>query len=93
MHLLPDGRRKDALDSAFERILRLRFRDYILELNTASGELAAAFLAARQIDGRPTDVGDSMIAGIALANGAAIATRNRNDFEGAGIDLIDPWVE
>jgi predicted nucleic acid-binding protein len=32
-----------------------------------------------------------MIAGIARAHGATLATRNVRDFEGCGIRLIDPW--
>jgi len=26
-----------------------------------------------------------------LANGASLATRNVMDFEGCGVNLIDPW--
>ena len=32
-----------------------------------------------------------LIAAIALARGAALATRNRRDFEGCGVKLFDPW--
>ncbi len=33
-----------------------------------------------------------MIAAIAKAHGMAVATRNVRDFEGIGIDVIDPWA-
>jgi predicted nucleic acid-binding protein len=33
-----------------------------------------------------------MIAGIALARGSALASRNVADFEGCGVRLIDPWA-
>ena len=36
---------------------------------------------------------DCQIAAIARANGAAVATRNLRDFEGCGIDIIDPWQD
>lgn len=33
-----------------------------------------------------------MIAAIALVHGAGVATRNTRDFEGLGLDLVDPWL-
>lgn len=35
---------------------------------------------------------DLMIAATALRHGWSIATRNVTDFEGLGIDVIDPWA-
>ena len=46
---------------------------------------------ARRIAGRPLSVEDGMIAAIAAAHGATLATRNPKDFEDLGIDLVDPW--
>ncbi|WP_281170708.1 hypothetical protein [Brevibacterium album] len=34
---------------------------------------------------------DAMIASICLTRGLPLATRNVQDFEGLGIELIDPW--
>jgi predicted nucleic acid-binding protein len=42
--------------------------------------------------GRPIDEMDALIAAIALANGATLATRNPRDFENCGVTLINPWV-
>ena len=42
--------------------------------------------------GRPVEIRDLQIAGIAIARKAAIATRNIRHFEGLGVDLIDPWA-
>ena len=33
-----------------------------------------------------------MIAAIARSLGMAVATRNVRDFEGVGIDVINPWA-
>ena len=41
--------------------------------------------------GRPRDWRDTMIAAIALAQHATLATRNTAHFEDAGIPLINPW--
>jgi predicted nucleic acid-binding protein len=32
-----------------------------------------------------------MIAGIVRSRGATLATRNVRDFEGCGVEVIDPW--
>lgn len=34
-----------------------------------------------------------MIAAIALTHNAKLATRNTRDFEGCGVELINPWQE
>ncbi len=34
---------------------------------------------------------DSMIAATALVHGLVAATRNRNDFEKAGVKVVDPF--
>jgi predicted nucleic acid-binding protein len=39
----------------------------------------------------PAKLADLQIAGVALAYGLALATRNGGDFAGLGISLIDPW--
>jgi len=40
---------------------------------------------------RPISQFDAQIAAIARSTGAALATRNVNDFEGCEIELINPW--
>lgn len=46
-------------------------------------------LAAR--GGRSMSAQDGMIAAIARIHDAGLATRNRKDFEIAGIGVVDPW--
>jgi predicted nucleic acid-binding protein len=36
--------------------------------------------------------GDAEIAAIALANGMALGTRNLADFEGCGLELVNPFI-
>jgi toxin FitB len=52
----------------------------------------AAILDLRRRAGRPMTTLDAQIAAIALAAGAAVATRNVGDFEGCGVAIINPWV-
>ena len=63
----------------------------VLQLTPDAANLAAeAFVAAKRATGH-CDVADSMIAGIALALGATIATRNTKHFVHFGAPLVNPW--
>lgn len=87
--LLPSGRRRTELSSAASRVLDAT---HTLSLDIQSAGKYASIVAHRREIGRPIAALDAFIAAIALANDAAIATRNTKDFEGLGIELIDPWA-
>ena len=53
----------------------------------AYGQIAAEAHAR----GRPMAQMDALIASVAQAHGATLATRNVRDFEGIDIDLINPF--
>jgi tRNA(fMet)-specific endonuclease VapC len=36
---------------------------------------------------------DSLVAAIASYNDISLVTRNEKDFEGAGLRIINPWVD
>ncbi len=48
-------------------------------------------LAMRERNGRPTAFADAQITATAKANSCVVATHNIKDFEGAGVQLVDPW--
>jgi toxin FitB len=89
--ILPTGRRRTALTKAIEGILELDFRDRILHFDRAAARAYAAIAAERRAAGRPISQFDCQIAAIARALEAAVATRNTGDFDGCGIEVIDPW--
>jgi toxin FitB len=89
--LLPAGKRRDALENAIEGMLSEDFFDRILPFDRAAASTYAAIAAERRAAGRPISQFDCQIAAIALANQAAIATRNTNDFSGCGVVVINPW--
>ena len=39
-----------------------------------------------------SDIKDSLIAATALVHGLFVATRNRSDFEKAGVKIVDPFA-
>jgi predicted nucleic acid-binding protein len=89
--LLPSGRRRQALEAAFERLLAEDLEHRVLDFDSAAAVEAAALAAARQRTGRPVDLRDTQIAGIALARRATIATRNVRHFGDLDVPLVDPW--
>jgi predicted nucleic acid-binding protein len=90
--LLPSGRRRQALEVAFGRLLNEDLENRVLDFDTAAATEAASLAAARQKKGRPVDMRDTQIAGITLARRATLATRNVRHFEDLEISIIDPWT-
>lgn len=90
--ILTDGKRRDALAEAIDAMLREDFRDRILPFDSAAAEAFATIAADRRGAGRPISQFDCQIAAIGRAQGATVATRNARDFEGCGIEVIDPWT-
>jgi len=91
LELLPNGRRRRQLEDAFARTLEEDLEGRVLGLDQAAAQSAGAIAAVRRRAGRTVEIRDVLIAGIALARRAALATRNVRHFEGVGINLIDPW--
>jgi predicted nucleic acid-binding protein len=85
------GRRREALAAAFERVIAEDLDGRVLAFDAAAAEPTAALMARREAEGRAGELRDSMIAGIALARRATLATRNVRHFDDAGISVVDPW--
>jgi len=90
--LLPPGRRRDAIAQTIEAVFVELFRDRILPFDSAAASAYADIGATRRRAGRPISAFDAAIAAIARSRGATLATRNLADFEGCGVDVIDPWT-
>jgi predicted nucleic acid-binding protein len=52
----------------------------------------AELLARLRTSGRAMPVKDSLIAATALVHNLAVVTRNRADFERAGVAVMDPFA-
>jgi predicted nucleic acid-binding protein len=52
----------------------------------------AALVSDRERAGRPIGIADAQIAAICRKLGATLATRNTDDFEATGIELVNPWL-
>ncbi len=90
--IMDNGKRRDALAEAIDRILVEDMAGRILPFDSAAAGEYATIAAIRRATGRPIAQADCQIAAIARTHGAAVATRNIADFEGCGVNLIDPWT-
>ena len=89
--LVPDGRRRRALESAFARLLEDDLENRVLPFDSDAALQAATLAAERQRTGRTVDIRDTQIAAIAQARRANLATRNLRHFEGLTVAVINPW--
>jgi predicted nucleic acid-binding protein len=89
---LPDGRRKQILLAAADEIFSA-FADQVLPVDTAAADHYAVIASSRERAGKPIAGFDALIAAVCRSHGAALATSNVSDFDGTGIEIIDPWLQ
>lgn len=91
VRLLPDGQRRRRLLEAAQAIFDEDFAGQVLSFDSDAADLFAEIAAYRRQLGRPISQLDAMIAAMTRSRGAALATRNRSDFEHCGIQIVNPW--
>jgi toxin FitB len=64
----------------------------VLPADAAAAEQYAVIACNRERSGKPMSSVDALIAAVCRSQGAALATRNVPDFDGTGIEIIDPWA-
>ncbi len=90
--VLPNGQRRNNLETAFRLVVDTRFRNRIWSFDENAAQLYGLLMADLKLSGRTGSIPDIQIAAIAKVNGASLATRNIKDFETLGIDLINPYT-
>jgi toxin FitB len=91
LQVMTTGKRRSLLMAAFERLLAEQIQQRIAPFDNEAAHRAADLMAARQKNGRSGELRDSMIAGIALASHATLATRNVKHFDDLPILVVNPW--
>ena len=86
------SRKRTALEAAFEGLLREDLAGRVAPLDRAAAEAAGALAARREAAGHIVDVRDTLIAGIAVARRAAVATRNVRHYKDLETGVLDPWA-
>ena len=89
--IMGNGRRRDALLVAFQRLIDEKLEQRIAGFDQVAAEAAAALMVKCKICGEPGDLRDTMIAGIVLARRAVLATGNVKHFADAGMEIVNPW--
>jgi toxin FitB len=88
---MPAGRRRTERYALFERLVEEQLERRVLSFDHAAAEEAARLMDGRRRVGRPGELRDTMIAGIALAQRATLATRNARHFDDLSVPIVDPW--
>lgn len=86
--LLPKGKKRTALEQWFDAGVR---RLHCVPWDRDTGVKWAELLARLRSTGKAMPIKDSLIAATALFYGLKVVTRNRSDFETAGVSIIDPF--
>jgi toxin FitB len=92
IEVLPASARRRALEEAFALALSVDLEGRVLALDETGAREAAILSAKRQKAGRRGELRDTLIAGIAISRGAAVATRNTRHFEDLPVEVVDPWA-
>ena len=90
--LLPAGKRRTSLEEAVRRMLEEDFAQRVLPFDRAAASAFAVIASGRRKKGRPISEFYAQITAVARIHGAAVATRNADDFRDCGIGVIDPWT-
>jgi predicted nucleic acid-binding protein len=89
--LMDKGRKQEALDKWLTDDLPQRFENRIIPVEGLVARAWGDLMALAKRSGRGLASMDGMIAATAVAHQLSLATRNTKDFEGLGINIIDPW--
>jgi predicted nucleic acid-binding protein len=88
---LTASRRKQELNAWLNDDLLTRFQGKIIPLDTEILLAWGTLTAHLETAGQKMPVIDSLIAATVLAHGLTLVTRNVDDFEAAGVVIINPW--
>lgn len=92
LQTLPLGKRRSYLIDTFKTVILEKMEQRVLAFDHAAADEAAEIMANRRKKGRPDDLRDTMIAGIVLAHGGALATRNVQHFSDLSLEIVNPWA-
>ena len=91
--LLSPGQRKSLLQERFDQLVQDDLENRVLLFDADAATQAAQLGAERKARGRPVDMRDTFIAGIALAKRATLATRNTRHFDDLSVRVVNPLVD
>jgi predicted nucleic acid-binding protein len=87
--LLPAGKRRTQLENWIEDDLSMQFFNRIVGFDLDVAKRYGSVMARAKKNGHNPNAMDALIAATAAANGMAVATLNRKDFEKLGVELAE----
>jgi predicted nucleic acid-binding protein len=91
--LMASGRKRDALVEWLTQDLPQRFEQRVIPVDEPVAIACGDLMGFAKRSGRGLSSMDGLIAATAIAHDLTLAIRNIKDFEGFGIELVDPWTE
>ena len=92
IEILSRGKRRDGLLATADAIFTKDFEGRVLGFESDAARIFSQVAAHRRTLGRPLSQADGQIAAIAQEWSARLATRNVEDFNDCGIDVVNPWA-
>jgi toxin FitB len=92
IELLAAGKRRESLLTAAEKMFTRLLMGRILAFESGAARPFSRIVAHRRALGRPVGYADAQIAAIARVSGAMLATRDTDDFEDCGVEVVNPWA-
>lgn len=86
------GRRRERLARWLAEDLPAQFVGRLLPFDQVAAVRWGEMTAEAERGGRPRPAVDLQIAATAACAGLGVATRNTADFEGTGLEIVNPWV-
>ncbi|MBB3746685.1 putative nucleic acid-binding protein [Rhizobium anhuiense] len=86
-------RKRDALAEWLTQDLPQRFEQRVIPVDEPVAIACGDLMGFAKRSGRGLSSMDGLIAATAIAHDLTLAIRNIKDFEGFGIELVDPWTE
>lgn len=87
------GKRRFELEDIYRRLFQTRFLGRVLAFDADCAHQFARFAASAQKRGLRMGTADLQIAAIAAYHNFAVATRNIEDFDHEGLDVLNPWTD
>lgn len=89
---LATGRRKRAIQEWLELDLPEYFSGRLLAVDAHTADLWGRVMARPRRQGGAVHAVDALLAATALQHGLTVVTRNLKDFDGLGVEVVNPWV-
>ncbi len=88
---LSASKKKAELNQWINYDLKQRFRNRILDISMIEVKKWGEILAVCENKGTPVPAIDALIASTALVHDLTVLTRNVNDMQPSGVDIVNPW--